>query len=214
MEIQKTLLVEDHPDAANWLAACILEVFPDTVLAIAPDLQSARCELAAHHFDLALIDIGLPDGSGLDVISAITAQKANTYVIVTTIYDDDATLFEALRKGARGYILKDRDRDRIISYLRGITAGEVPLSAPMAEMMVRHFNAQGGRDPAIPLAPREEQVLAAIAMGQSVAETARSLGVSANTAKSYVKSIYTKLGISSRAEATAHAIRRRLIDLD
>ncbi len=214
MNIGKTLLVEDHPAAAEWLSACLREVFPGSELVHAPDVTSAKREIAATTFDLALVDIGLPDGSGLDVINAITARQGETYIIVSTIYDDDATLFKALKNGARGYILKDRDRDKIVSYLKGITAGEVALSAPMAEKMVMHFNAKGPTLPGPPLAPREEQVLASIARGQSVAETASALGVSTNTAKSYVKSIYSKLGISSRAEATAHAIRRSLVDLD
>ena len=138
--------------------------------------------------------------------------------VVTTIYDDEAHVFEALSAGARGYLLKESDASLMVEYLRRIERGEPPLSPSIALRLLRHFQtpsilAKVVSEPEgqVPLSKREEETLRLIAQGLTVAESAAELGLSAQTVAGYVKSIYQKLHISSRAQATREALKRGFV---
>lgn len=170
-----------------------------------------RCEQIGYPW-LAVIDLGLPDGRGVDVVRALTAASPQTRCVVATIYSDDAHIVEAIAAGAQGYILKEEDRERIVGTLKRIERNEPPLSPSIARRILSLF-----RSPSAPsdndeagLSARETQTLALIARGLTVAETAARLGLTTNTVAGYVKLIYQKLGVSNRAEATREAIRRGL----
>jgi DNA-binding NarL/FixJ family response regulator len=212
MRVATTLLVEDNAETRAWLHDCVVAAFPDARVVLAEDVASGLTAIEAADFTLAIVDLGLPDGSGVELITALRGSA--TYIVVATIYDDDKSLFTALKSGARGYILKDQDKARVVSYLKGIQLGEAPLSNAVARRLIQHFNAKGDAREMVPLAPREEDVLKLIAKGFSVSDTARILGLTNNTVKGYVKTVYAKLGVSSRAEATTEAIRLGLVDLD
>ncbi|MCB1693128.1 MAG: response regulator transcription factor [Pseudomonadales bacterium] len=215
MSQRRVLVVEDNADTRAWLCQCAATAWPDGEIFDAGDVAGARTLLTTAAFDVAIVDLGLPDGSGVDVITAIRRTSGvETYIIVATIYDDDRNLFTALRAGAQGYILKDQDRDKVVSFLQGITRGEPAVSTAVTRKMVDHFNARATSKQESNLAPREQEVLGLIAKGLSVTESAKLLGLTNNTVKGYVKSVYTKLGVTSRAEATAEAIRLGLVDID
>jgi DNA-binding NarL/FixJ family response regulator len=163
-------------------------------------------------FDLVLVDLGLPDGSGGELIDLIRTKQQPTYIVVATIYDDDRHLFNALRAGANGYILKDDDRDSIRSYLAGIEQNQAPFSQRSMTQVLKHFHQQGEERRDSKLTKRQEDVLVLIAQGYTATDTATMLSISENTAKGYIKDIYAALGISSRAEAAAYAIKRNLIE--
>src|SRR5690606_22776112 len=126
-------------------------------------------------YDLALIDLGLPDGSGMDIIRALSARSHPCYIVVATIYDDDRNLFSALKAGARGYILKDQDRNRIVSYLQGIRKNRPPLSAASSQRLIDHFNGKGEALASSGLTPREIEVVCLTGKGCSVEEAAEML---------------------------------------
>lgn len=161
---------------------------------------------------LALIDLGMPDGSGLDIIRELNARYPAISRIVTTIYDDDWHLFEAIAAGAQGYVLKDHHPDTMVQYLHRIDNGEPPLSPVIAQRMLQHFAQFAPRMPeaAGALTAREVDVLRLLGRGLRVAEAARILGITPYTVAGYVKAIYRKLNISSRAEAAIEATRRGL----
>ncbi len=211
-----SLVVEDNAETREWLCHCLRIALPDGRIVAREDLSGALEAVRSETFSLALVDLGLPDGSGLDVIRALRRSEhgRSTYIVVATISDDDQSVFAALKSGAQGYILKDQDRDRIVGYLQGIPQGDVPLSNQVARRLVEHFNDKAHSLQEAGLAPREEDVLRFIAKGFSVADTAGILGLQASTVKGYVKSLYAKLGIGSRAEATSEAIRLGLVDVD
>jgi DNA-binding NarL/FixJ family response regulator len=213
--IRQAMVVEDQPALAQWLVQTLEEAFPGVHVVYAGTLQAARLvlkELATP--EIALIDLGLPDGSGVDLIREIAAAHPNCQCVVSTIYADDQHLFPALRAGAGGYLLKDQPRERIVQSLRGIAAGEPPLSASIARRLLRVFGdaaptaAEGGET----LTPRERETLALIAKGFKIAEVATSLGVTRNTAHGFIKNVYRKLKIGSRAEAATEAARMGLIN--
>jgi len=159
--------------------------------------------------DLALVDLGLPDGSGIDIIRAIKRQRPQSYCVVTTIFDDSDHLFSALHAGADGYLLKDELEQEFVHHLRGILEGRPPLSAAIARKVLSVFRPVA--DETVRLAPREEQVLTLIARGYSVRKVGEMLGISQHTVAGYLKTIYQKLQVNSRAEATLRAVDLGLV---
>jgi len=151
----------------------------------------------------------LPDGSGLEVIRRIAETAPETVVVVSSVFADDEHVFPALRAGARGYVLKDQSTEDLVPLLRGIVSGQPPLSPAITRRLLSFF---GPAEPnADTLTPREVEVLTLIAKGLANAKVAAVLGISPHTASGYVKEIYRKLSVSSRAEATLEAARRGIV---
>lgn len=206
------LIVEDNPETQEWLHSCVASAFNEMTATTADTLQQANSLVESTQYDLALIDLGLPDGSGLDLIKTLRATTPNCHIVVATIYDDDKNLFTALRCGAQGYILKDQDREKIVGYLQGIKKNEPALSAASSQRLIDHFNSKGSELADSRLTPREIEVTCLVAKGYSVEESARMLELTADTVKGYVKNIYAKLGVSNRSEITLKAIALGLVD--
>lgn len=213
-DMRTGLVVEDLKAPAEWLAGVLTSAFPGIVVHTSPSLAGARALASAHPPDIALIDLGLPDGSGIDLIRQLAAPPARCQCVVTTIYADDRHLFPALRAGACGYLLKDQPADKVVQALRGIVAGEPPLSPVIAQRLLRVFGGPAGLsdEPETKLSNRERETLVLIAKGYKLPEVSEQLGVTRNTAAGFIKSIYRKLNISSRAEATLEATRMGLVD--
>lgn len=161
---------------------------------------------------LALIDLGLPDGSGLDVVRLLKEKEPQAQAVVVTIYEEDKYLFEALSAGAVGYLLKRDDPTFLSDILRRILHNEPPLSPSIATRLIEYFR-QPEKNSTVKteLTTRERETLTHLARGLTVAEAAGQMGLSAQTVASYVKVIYQKLHVSNRAEATREAIRRGLV---
>lgn len=214
-EPKRALIVEDNLETQSWLSNCVVDAFDSIQVSKASTLSEAMEYLESFDFELALVDLGLPDGSGLDFIKAITAKSAACHVVVATIYDDDKNLFSALRSGARGYILKDQDKDKIVSYLQGIKQDKPALSAASSKRLIEHFNIRGAELESelnkAHLTPRETEVTQLVAKGYSAEETAQLLSLSPDTIRGYVKNIYQKLDVNNRSELTLTAMRLGLI---
>ncbi len=211
MDIRSVLIVEDSPDTLAWLRGLCAEVYEAEVVT-ASSVAEGLAALESHSFDLCLVDLGLPDGSGIELIEQLRNEESQSYIVVATIYDDDKSLFTALQSGANGYILKDDERASVAAFLRGILAKEAPFSSRTLNRIVQHFHDQGEeRRALVKLTRRETDVLRLIAKGYSVSDASDMLGISKHTAKGYVKEVYAKLGVSSRAEATAMAIKLQII---
>jgi DNA-binding NarL/FixJ family response regulator len=164
-------------------------------------------------FDLALVDLGLPDGSGVDVVTRLRDLQPEAQSVVVTIHDDDEHLFPALQAGAFGYILKEQARELITEQLQRISQGEPPLSPSIARRVMAYFSAksrpqaQSNLLPNVNLTDRESEVLLRVAKGYTLPEIGVQLGLSRHTIADYVKQIYRKLNVSSRAEAALEAQR-------
>ncbi|MDB5588790.1 MAG: response regulator transcription factor [Devosia sp.] len=207
------LLVEDQPHTRDWMLGVLASAFPGLRVATAGTLKAAHHWLDANgtELTLAVVDIGLPDGSGIDIVRRLAAELPDALPIVATIYDDDAHLFEAIAAGARGYVLKDEEASLLVGYFKRIESGEPPLSPSIAHRMLAHFRGPTlARPDTSGLSPRETEVLTLLARGMTVSEAATRLGLQPQTVASYVKVIYQKLNISSRAEATREALKRGL----
>lgn len=180
---------------------------PEPVIHEAVHLEQARTLLAQHDVDLALIDIHLPDGSGIDLVKEISRHSPDTYCVIATVFSDDRHLFDALRAGAQGYLLKEQTSEQLARHLRGIVDDQPPLSPVIARRVLQFFCPPQGED----LTPRELEVLSLIARGLRLKDVAAELGISVHTVGDHVKNIYRKLQVDNRAEAALQAARRGLI---
>jgi DNA-binding NarL/FixJ family response regulator len=207
------LVVEDRPDTRDWLVEVVSQTFPDLAVVTAGSLREARLRLAdGAGLRLAVIDLGLPDGSGVELVAEVARDFPEALAVVATIYDDDAHLFDSLAAGAQGYVLKQERPDDVAACLRRIEAGEPPLSPSIARRLLERLRpppAPKPRDDA-GLSPREIEVLALLARGLSAPEAAREIGLKPQTVAGYVKVIYQKLHVRSRAEAVLAAAERGL----
>jgi DNA-binding NarL/FixJ family response regulator len=207
------LLLEDLPEIRAWLRKLVLQVFPGSTISESARVQDAMALVAAVKFDLALVDLGLPDGSGVDVVTRLRDLQPDAQSVVVTIHDDDEHLFPALQAGAFGYILKEQARELITEQLQRISQGEPPLSPSIARRVMAYFSAKSRPQannsllPNVNLTDRESEVLLRVAKGYTLPEIGVQLGLSRHTIADYVKQIYRKLNVSSRAEAALEAQR-------
>lgn len=215
--IEKGLVIEDQPDTQAWLVEVARSAFGPLDVAVGGDLAAGYDWLDGQGADcrsIALIDLVLPDGCGVELIRRMADRHPGIVPVVVSIYDDDAHLFEAIAAGAQGYLLKDEGAEVLVGRLREIATGEPPLSPSIARRILAHFHrpeeavAWSKREL---LTPRETEVLALLGRGLRIGDAAQSLGLTRHTVAGYVKIIYSKLNISSRAEAALEAKRRGLV---
>ena len=217
---RQVLAVDDHGAARQWIGDAVRAAFPAATLLTAQNAREAITLLTAEPVDLAVIDLGLPDASGLEVLRLLRQRRPACVPIIAIVFDDDAHLFAALRAGAAGYLLKDQSRESLAESLRGLLEGRPALSAGIARRLMAHFAAAApsavasttvATEPSPALTGREKDVLQLVSKGCSVPETAKVLGISAHTAHGYVKDVYRKLAVSSRAEAALAANRMGIV---
>ncbi len=208
--IQKVLIIEDFCEVATWLQTQVVALLPDAKLTHAASLSEAKKAVKQCHFDLALVDLGLPDGNGSQFIELYKLENPHVLCVVTTIFDDAEHLITALRAGADGYLLKDDTEEEFIAQLNGILNGRPPLSASIARCLLNQFHPK--QENKVVLTQRETDMLTLTAKGLSVKHSAELLNISYYTAAGYLKEVYKKLQVNSRAEATIKAVSLKLIN--
>lgn len=217
--MKTALIVEDLPEIREWLAQVAVAAFPAIHVSTASRVDQALAVMAGQTFDLALVDLGLPDGSGIDVVGALRHHQPRALSVVVTIYDDDDHLFPALQAGAFGYLLKEQPQETLVSQLLRMMQGEPPLSPPIARRVLAHFANSTQRqtqlmrqiEDEVKLTERETEVLQRVAKGYTLPEIAQQFGLSRHTIADHIKQVYRKLNVSSRAEAALEAARRGLV---
>lgn len=167
--------------------------------------------------DLILMDFTLPDGTGLMATKAILAKRPATKIVFLTVHQEDERLFDAIRSGAKGYLLKNVSVNRLLEYLRGVAQGEAAVSQAMVGRLLTEFSRQPpGSASELPvrkldtLTSRETEVLQVLATGASNLEIAERLIISENTVKNHIHNILTKLQLKNRREAVRYAKRHGL----
>jgi DNA-binding NarL/FixJ family response regulator len=209
------MLVEDDPAFLNRFRAIVDADHELELFAAAGDCASARQALAKAAPDVLLIDLGLPDGSGIDIIRETAANHPGTDIMVVSVFADEAHVLQAIESGATGYILKDSIPGEFVGLIKQLRAGGSPISPVIARQLIKRF-----KPAAIPgkaeaedarLSPRESEVLSLIARGFSFNEIARLLAISQHTVTAHVKMIYKKLAVHSRGEAVYEAGKLGLV---
>lgn len=182
------------------------------VVAEAADVDAARAMLATHALDVLLLDVRMPGCDGIDLLRRQSAALPPT--IMLTTFDDDAVLFEAMRLGARGFLLKDISLERLADGLRAVAGGATLFRPGMTERVRASYQRTHGATAAAGaagLTRREIEILALMAGGLSNAEIGAALGVSEGTVKNHVSSILSKLGVRDRVRAVLRGIELELV---
>lgn len=203
----RVLIVEDIAGVRDWLTGVVADACSGAQISTAGGVRAARACLGGEPYDLAIVDLGLPDGSGFEVLRAVKSESPGTLCVVATILGDDASIVGALAAGADGYVLKDQPGDLLTRHIRQTLDGLPALSPSIARRIMDHFRNTGPVAAEADLTSRERDVLAQIGRGLRNREAATALGISEHTVAAHIKSVYRKLDISSRAEAAWHAAR-------
>jgi DNA-binding NarL/FixJ family response regulator len=205
----RVLLVEDDAALRAGLAAA-LRLRPH--LRIVGDAAAAEPALAllrdGLEVDVALVDLRLPGMSGQELISIVKAAWPRIELVVLSGFADDDSVYQALRAGATGYLMKDASPMAIAAAIDEVCNGGVPMSPAIARRLLANFQARHEAAPQADLTDRERQVLDLLTRGASYALIGRGLGISTNTVQSHIRAIYRKLEVSTKSEATLVAIRR------
>ena len=204
------LVLEDHKVVRKALVEIVQQVYGAAVVTETELCAQALQAVQRDTFDVAIVDLGLPDGNGIDVIRALRQASPAAEIIVATIFDDNTNLFDAMRAGATGYLLKESLKEELIAGLEGLRDGRPALSPSVMRRLISSMH-ESPDSSATPLTPREQEVLKLIAKGLNRTDVAELLGLSKFTVSDYIKTIYRKLDVSSRAEATLEAEKLGLI---
>lgn len=216
--IQVMLVEDDVSFRASVMAA--IEAAADVRMArVAETRQAGLALLEGAAADVLIVDLGLPDGSGIDVIRAARSAWPRCEVIVATVFGDEDKVLSAIEAGAHGYLLKDALPASLVDEIRSVHAGGSPVSPMIARQLLRRLQpAAIGLAPRVAsaeadenLSGREAQVLERMALGYTMQETADFLGVAMSTVQTYVRRIYQKLGVNSKVEAIDAGYRRGLL---
>lgn len=208
------LLADDHPVVRKGTRE-LLEAEADLrVLGEAGSGAEAVALAAELGPDIILMDISMPDMTGVEATRRIKATQGRVSVLVLSSYDDDAYVFAALEAGAAGYLLKEAREDELLRAVRAVAAGESVLHPSIARKVMARFSADAPFEANLTedLSPRELEVLRAAAKGGSNKEIARELGISPRTVQVHLGNIFSKLNVGSRTEAVLAGIRRGWID--
>lgn len=215
--VRRVLIVEDDTPTRERLAGVIGGAAGLELAGCASDCASAR-ELLAQKppADVLLTDLGLPDGSGMELIRESRRLKPPPEVMVISVFGDERHVIAAIEAGASGYLLKDAAAERIVESIEELIAGGSPISPGIARHLLRRFQQPVSPQPdesEVPtLTPREMEVLLLVSKGFSYAEIAATLELSVHTVTSHIKHIYRKLEVRSRGEAVFEALQRGMLN--
>jgi DNA-binding NarL/FixJ family response regulator len=212
-------IVDDHPIVRAGLRA-ILDAVSDIHVAAEGGTAAEALRLSAEFLpDVLVLDVNLPDGSGVDVAHTLCAQDTHPAILVLTVHRDPQTVFGLLECGAAGYVLKDEAPETLAHAVRAVARGESWLSPAVASQVVHRTIRQETNRPNPRLledhhlTPAELRVLRLLAEGQDNATIAEKLVVTKRTVQNHISNLYGKLGLNSRTEAMLYAIRHRLVEV-
>jgi DNA-binding NarL/FixJ family response regulator len=202
----RVLSVDDHPLLREGLAAIINNQRDMLLVAQASNAQEAILEYRKHLPDVTLMDLRLPDKSGIDAMIAVRAEFPEARVIMLTTFEGDVEIQRALEAGARGYLLKSMPPKELVQVIREVHAGKKRIPAQLAARLAEHMSDDN-------LTAREIEVLSQIAGGNRNRDIAEKLFITEETVKVHIKHIMEKLGANDRTQAVAIGVRRGIIEL-
>jgi DNA-binding NarL/FixJ family response regulator len=207
-ESLRILLVDDHPLVRNGLRALLSSMTEMTVVGEATTGEEAIIQAVDLQPDIILMDLHMPGLGGIEATRSILQASPRVGILVLTMLEDDASVFAAMRAGARGYLLKGADQADVLRAIRVIAHGEAIFSPSIAQRLMQYF---ANMQPMLPqaafpdLTDREREILGLIALGKSNAEIAEDLVLSPKTVSNHVSNIFSKLQVVDRAQAVLRA---------
>lgn len=215
------VIVEDEPEFRRRFAQIIESEPSMRLVSVAANRREAQAVLDNEDFDVLLIDLGLPDGNGIDLIRQVSKKRPDADIMVVTVFGDEQHVVSSIEAGATGYILKDSTPADVISCIRLLRAGGSPVSPVVARSVLRAIrNRMSATSSAAtratapennPLSVRETEILQLLAKGMSFGEIGEILGISPHTVTAHIKKIYRKLAVHSRGEAVYEATQMGLL---
>ena len=210
------LLVEDDPVFSMQMTSAVAELDSDWQIVTCQSAQQAIdfIDTPANHVDLALVDLGLPDQDGTQVIRQIRARFQESHIMVISVIAAEQRVLSAIRAGAQGYILKEEDADAITAAIGQVMQGNYPISPALARCLFKLAGAPS--DPvtgqaAIRLSPKETLLLQLISQGMSYVDAAQKMGVATSTVQSHIRNLYRKLDAHSQVQAVNKAREHGLL---
>jgi DNA-binding NarL/FixJ family response regulator len=215
----RVLIVDDHALFRRGLEM-VLEQEPDIdVVGEASDGAEALTKAVDGTPDIVLLDVRMPKRGGIDACTAIKDAVPSTKIIMLTISDEEADLYDAIKAGAMGYLLKEISIEEVASAIRAVHGGQSLISPSMASKLLNEFASMIKRGderqqvPAPRLTDREMEVLRLVAKGMNNRDIAKELFISENTVKNHIRNILEKLQLHSRMEAVVYAVREKLLEI-
>ena len=202
----RILTVDDHPMLREGIAAVLASEQDMTLVAEASNGREAVEQFRAHHPDVTLMDVQMPEVNGIDAIVKIREEFPDARIIVLTTYTGDVQAARAFKAGASGYMLKNMVRKELIDTIRTVHAGKKRIPAEIAVEIAQHHSDDA-------LTEREIEVLREVAAGNANKMVGQRLNISEETVKAHMKSILSKLGANDRTHAVTIAVRRGIIEI-
>jgi len=206
MTVIRVMAVDDHPLLRDGISALIGAQTDMELVAEASSGREAVDLFRTHHPDITLMDLQMPEMSGIDAISAIRGEFPDARIIMLTTHAGDVQVSRALKAGARGYLLKGLLRKELLETIRAVHAGHKRVSSEIAAEIAEHATDDA-------LTPREIDVLRLVARGNANKAIGAELALTEETVKSHIRSILAKLGANDRTHAVAIALKRGIIEL-
>ena len=210
------VVVEDDAPTRRRIVSAVAAREGLEVVGEAGSLSEGRVLLVRETPDVVLIDLGLPDGSGIELIDAARSIGGDTQSMVITVFGDEKSVLDAVEAGARGYLLKDAPPEQIGEAVLQLVAGGSPISPSIARTLLQRFQSPATTDPQTTpsLSDREREVLGLVVKGLTYQEIAEVLGIAATTVTTHVRRIYRKLEVRSRGEAVYEALSQGIVQVE
>jgi DNA-binding NarL/FixJ family response regulator len=211
------IVIEDEPEFRRRFAQIIQAEPTMRLVGLAANKREAFNLIENTRFDVMMIDLGLPDGSGIDLIRRVSERQADADILVVTVFGDEHHVVSSIEAGATGYVLKDSTPADVISCIRLLRAGGSPVSPAVARSVLRAVRQRSAAAQAAitpeenPLSSRETEILQLLAKGMSFNEIGEVLAISPHTVTAHIKKIYRKLAVHSRGEAVYEATQMGLL---
>ena len=205
-DVIRILIADDHPVVREGIAAVVERQADMTVIAQARNGEEAVALFDPHRPDVTLMDLSMPVMDGQTAISRIRERFPDAKILVLTTYDGDESIYQGLRAGARGYLLKDAPREELLGAIRNVYSGGKSIPPEVAAKLAERLSSRE-------LTPREMEVLRLMARGKTNLQIGNALFIAEGTVKAHVNSILNKLHVSDRTQAITTALRRGLVSL-
>ena len=206
METLRILIAEDHPLYRKGMISLLQSIPEFEVVGEASTGEEAVARASQLQPEVILMDLQMPEVNGIEATRRILRESPNIRVLMVTLFEDDDSVFMALRAGARGYVLKDADEEEMVLSIRAVGRGEAIFSPAVATRVLAYFSKPAAQPQVFPtLTDREREILNLIARGHPNPSIAKQLSLSTKTIGNYVSNIFTKLQVADRAQAIIRA---------
>ena len=208
----KVMLYEDNPQLREGLTMLIDGSDGFTVLAAYKNCDNVADEVEAWKPDVVLMDIDMPGTNGIEGLKKVRAVNSDVKILMLTVFDDNKNVFDAIRNGANGYILKKTAPAKLLEYIQEAATGGAPMTASIATQVLKMFSQiNTSQNESYNLSDREKPVLHLLVDGFSYKMIASEMFISIDTVRSHIKKIYEKLHVNSKSEAVAKAFKDKLL---